>query len=220
MFPTRTTLLLEACAEPSYHQLTHSVISTKGSSMIAFTNSTPTGRARSSWTDIRKRHGLGLGCSQRLDQRVSSSPRFVLLILILGLISMTGAYAASDWHNRVPPPGCYDYHGCGVFEMPWHEYEALWMSHGFPSPPDAFGYQGATYGGTTFTSLDEIWVIANLLAEHEIDVDWCDLEFSSCAIGLAGIIISSCGGDYACLRINELNPGAGIALPGGQCEDR
>lgn len=100
------------------------------------------------------------------------------------------------------------------------EYEMMWSRLGYPSPPDNISYRGITYGDMTFSSLDAVWEMVHLLYPEEADSDSWDFEFSSCEITLAGVTISSCGGDYACVRVGLLNAGAGIALPGGHCEDR
>lgn len=100
------------------------------------------------------------------------------------------------------------------------EYESMWIQLGYPSPPDNISHQGITYGEMTFSSLDAVWDFANLLHVEEPETSWYDLVFSDCMITFGDISISSCGADSGCLRVNALNAGVGIALPGGHCEDR
>ena len=46
--------------------------------------------------------------------------------------------------GRVPPPDCYDFYGCGVFQMSDFEYRQLWLMGWRMSPPDDLRFVDGT----------------------------------------------------------------------------
>ncbi len=91
-----------------------------------------------------------------------------LVVLLVGLFLLDSAEA----QVRVPYPGCYDYHGCGVDEMSDAEYRNIWQQYGFSTPPTQYGHLG---DGSRY------YVIHGTLYIEEFNGNLTNLEGLGCA---------------------------------------
>ena len=64
-------------------------------------------------------------------------PRLIVLTFTMTMLVYSSNLLGSV---RVPYPGCYDYHGCGVDEMSESQYVQIWQSYGFMTPPHDYAH--------------------------------------------------------------------------------
>ncbi len=113
--------------------------------------------------------------------------RFNLFLVLVLCGSIVDAWAST----RIPRPDCWDYHGCGVFEMTDSEYRDYWRKWGMSPPTDLrngqFGTEYLYPDGVYRANVSgQLVKIKDLPRGWGLDVNFCEIDFKIVTVKCKG----------------------------------